>query len=326
MTSRMQHPGRAANITKGFISLRIGRHASRRGGVVGGWGGVLKRGLEDSNQTCCDINKAPSGNLVRKIRYDYRESASGENVAAKAISDCSKPFQGESTEWSSWLWQEMQSLFSYKEARRWNILKQKEVVEVETLKVTWNLHDCVKFRFKASTFWSSPGVTACEDSMFSYDAILYWSYFMFEEKQSRVDTRRKTQHRCQRVTNPQAVEGQNSLNDWLRHISVMSYSWSGSTASTLWGIKARNGKYSRVCDWWRAAASRCSVNTSISFVINLKMTLEAFILGNSVLVTTIMFLWEGKIYLLVEIELKWMAWMTTDGCGCFPALVLLPPT
>lgn len=32
-----------------------------------------KRGFEDSNQTCCDINTAHSSNLVGKIRYDYIE-------------------------------------------------------------------------------------------------------------------------------------------------------------------------------------------------------------------------------------------------------------
>lgn len=31
----------------------------------------MKRGFEDSNHTCCDINTAQSGNLVGKIRYDY---------------------------------------------------------------------------------------------------------------------------------------------------------------------------------------------------------------------------------------------------------------
>lgn len=44
------------------------RKEKEEGGEIG-----LKRGLEDSNQTCCDINTALSGNLVRKIRYDYRE-------------------------------------------------------------------------------------------------------------------------------------------------------------------------------------------------------------------------------------------------------------
>lgn len=39
----------------------------------GWWWGEMKRGFEDSNQTCCDINTAQSGNLVGKIRYDYRE-------------------------------------------------------------------------------------------------------------------------------------------------------------------------------------------------------------------------------------------------------------
>lgn len=47
-------------------------------------GGV---GLEDSNQTCCDINTAAI--WWRKIRYDYTEGAeSGETAAAEAISSC----------------------------------------------------------------------------------------------------------------------------------------------------------------------------------------------------------------------------------------------
>lgn len=49
-----------------------------------GGGEEMRRGFEDSNQTCCDINTAQSGNLVGKIRYDYRGSASGETVAAKS--------------------------------------------------------------------------------------------------------------------------------------------------------------------------------------------------------------------------------------------------
>lgn len=69
MTFHMQHPGSAANISNCFISIRIGRHARQGGG--GSW--EMKRGFEDSNQTCCDINTAQSGNLVGKIRYDYRE-------------------------------------------------------------------------------------------------------------------------------------------------------------------------------------------------------------------------------------------------------------
>lgn len=49
-----------------------------------GWGGF---GLEDSNQTCCDINTAAI--WWRKIRYDYTEGAeSGETAAAEAISSC----------------------------------------------------------------------------------------------------------------------------------------------------------------------------------------------------------------------------------------------
>lgn len=68
----------------------------RKGGGGGG-AGEMKRGFEDSNQSCCDINTAQSGNLVGKIRYDYRV-LSRETVAAKAISDCTKAFQGESTQ------------------------------------------------------------------------------------------------------------------------------------------------------------------------------------------------------------------------------------
>lgn len=54
--------------------------------------------FENSNQSRRDMNTARSSNLVEKIRYDYRESASREPVAAKAISDCLKTFQGESTQ------------------------------------------------------------------------------------------------------------------------------------------------------------------------------------------------------------------------------------
>lgn len=71
MTFHMQHPGSAVNITNCFISIRIGRHARQGGGREGVR--RMKRGFEDSNQTCCDINTAQSGNLVGKIRYDYRE-------------------------------------------------------------------------------------------------------------------------------------------------------------------------------------------------------------------------------------------------------------
>lgn len=72
-TFHMQHTGSAANIRTSLISIRIGSHAR-----PGGWGRCggrweMKRGFEDSNQTCCDINMAHSSNLVGKIRYDYRE-------------------------------------------------------------------------------------------------------------------------------------------------------------------------------------------------------------------------------------------------------------
>lgn len=48
------------------------KEVREREGGREGWR-EMKRGFEDSNQTCCDINTVQSGNLVRKIRYDYRE-------------------------------------------------------------------------------------------------------------------------------------------------------------------------------------------------------------------------------------------------------------
>lgn len=141
MTFHMQHSGSAANITNGFISIRIGRHA-RQGGEGGN--GKWKEGLRIAIRLV--VISTQHRAAIWSGRLDMIiESASRETVAAKAISDCTKAFQGESTQWSSWLWREMQSLFSYKEARRWNAFKYKEHVwnmkgvQGDVLKVTRNL-------------------------------------------------------------------------------------------------------------------------------------------------------------------------------------------
>lgn len=71
MTFHMQHPGSAANITNAPYQLGDRTPCETRWRRRGGWGWMER--LEDSNQTCCDINTAHGGNLVGKIRYDYGE-------------------------------------------------------------------------------------------------------------------------------------------------------------------------------------------------------------------------------------------------------------
>lgn len=153
MTFHMQHPGSAANIANCFISIRIGRHA-RRGGGGGVGRGKWKEGLRIAIRLVVISTRHTaaiwSGRLDMII-----ESASRESVAAKAISDCLKPFQGESTQRSSWLWREMQSLFLHREASRWNTLKHKEhvgntgAVQGCVPKVTWNQFERVWSRWGA---------------------------------------------------------------------------------------------------------------------------------------------------------------------------------
>lgn len=69
MTFRMQHPGRAANITNGIMCARLGQHAG---------GGRAIRAVVISTRRRAAIL---SGRLDMII-----ESASGETVAAEAIS------------------------------------------------------------------------------------------------------------------------------------------------------------------------------------------------------------------------------------------------
>lgn len=64
---------------RSFVSIRGGRHARLAGSA-------LKRDFEDSNQTCWDTNTAASSNLVRKIRYDYRERAETVRQAKQSAS------------------------------------------------------------------------------------------------------------------------------------------------------------------------------------------------------------------------------------------------
>lgn len=145
MTFHMQHPGSAANIAK-TASSQLGSDAMRDKEVEM-WGGEReewKEGLRIAIRLVVISTRHRaaiwSGRLDMII-----ESASRETVAAKAISDCSEPFQGESTQWSSWLWRWMQSLFSYKEAKGRNTFKYTEHVWIiegacrEVFKVTGSL-------------------------------------------------------------------------------------------------------------------------------------------------------------------------------------------
>lgn len=69
--------------------VEVGRRRERGGGS------------EDSNQTCCDINTAQSGNLVGKIRCDYGECEWRDCCRPKQSAAVSEPSQGESAPRSS---------------------------------------------------------------------------------------------------------------------------------------------------------------------------------------------------------------------------------
>ncbi len=85
----------------------------------------MKGGFEDSNQTCCDINTAQSGNLVGKIRYDYRARAERllqPKQSATVRSHFKVNQHSEVLDFG-----EMWSLFSYKEARGRNTFNIKNM-------------------------------------------------------------------------------------------------------------------------------------------------------------------------------------------------------
>ena len=97
----MQHPGSAANISHN-ASSQLGQDAMRDEGVE-----VEveverdeRRVSEDSNQDFVVVSTRHRAAICSGRLDMIIESESGETGAAKAISDCSEPFQGESTRWN----------------------------------------------------------------------------------------------------------------------------------------------------------------------------------------------------------------------------------
>lgn len=103
----MQHPGSAAN-TSHNASSQLGRDAMRDEGVEVEVEGDERRVAEDSNQDVVVVSTRHRAAICSGRLDMIIESESGETGAAKAISDCSKPFQGESTrENFSTFWREV---------------------------------------------------------------------------------------------------------------------------------------------------------------------------------------------------------------------------